>query len=79
MIFGVFVYDVLIFLIPLILIILSFASGIYYFKGKKDPTISLKQLKKRKIIFFIILAITLVFVTFLLGLIALLFMAIAYM
>ena len=82
--FGILLYDILFFSIPIILIALFGISVYRYVSAKKQNkvapgTFSDDEIKKRKIMLIVLSVITAVLVAIVIGFIVLLFMAVAFM
>ena len=82
--FGILLYDILFFGIPIILIILFGISLYRYLSAKKQNkempgSFSDSEIKKRKVMLIILSAIAGVLSVIVIGFIGLLFMAVAYM
>ncbi len=82
--FEVIIFDVLFFAIPSVLILLFGISMYRYLSAKKQNkkvpgTFSPEEIQKRKIIFIILSVVTGIFLAVVIGFIALLFMAVAFM
>jgi len=82
--FGILLYDILFFSIPIILIALFGISVYRYVSAKKQNkvapgTFSDDEIKKRKIMLIVLSVITAVLAAIVIGFIVLLFMAVAFM
>ena len=82
--FGILLYDILFFSIPIILIALFGISVYRYVSAKKQNkvapgTFSDDEIKKRKIMLIVLSVITGVLAAIVIGFIVLLFMAVAFM
>ena len=82
--FGILLYDIIFFAIPIILIALFGISLYRYISEKKQNksvpgTFSNAEIKKRKIMLIVLSVIAGVLAVIVLGFIALLFMAVAFM
>ncbi len=82
--FGILVYDILFFTIPILLIVFLVISVKRYTSAKKknvaEPgTFSESEMKSRKAVMVIAIVMASVFLAVVLGLIVLLFMAVAFM
>ena len=82
--FGILLYDILFFSIPIILIALFGISVYRYVSAKKQNkaapgTFSDAEIKKRKIILIVLSVVTGVLAAIVIGFIVLLFMAVAFM
>ena len=82
--FGILLYDILFFSIPIILIALFGISVYRYVSAKKQNkvapgTFSDDEIKKRKIMLIVLSVITAVLAAIVIGFIALMFMAVAFM
>ena len=82
--FGIMLYDILFFGIPAIVLVL-FGICLYRYRSAKNQneeepgSVSVGELKKRKILLIITAAVTGVFALVAVGFVALLFMAVAFM
>ena len=81
---GILLYDILFFSIPIILIALFGISVFRYVSAKKQNkaapgTFSDDEIKKRKIMLIVLSVITAVLAAIVIGFIALMFMAVAFM
>ena len=82
--FGILLYDIFFFAIPIILIALFSVSLYRYISAKKQNkmapgTFSDAEIKKRKIMLIVLSVIAGVLATIVIGFIALMFMAVAFM
>ena len=82
--FGILLYDIFFFAIPIILIALFGVSLYRYISAKKQNkmapgTFSDAEIKKRKIMLFVLSVIAGVLAVIVVGFIALMFMAVAFM
>ena len=82
--FGIILYDVIFFAVPAILLVF-FAISLYrYISAKREneetpDTFSAEEIKKRKIILIVASIIAATLVAIVIGFIAMLFMAVAFM
>ncbi len=82
--FGIWMIDILFFVLPMILIV-SLGISIYQYvsakkKNAKEPdTFSFSEIKTRKIVMIILSILTGLFLTVVIGIIALMFLAVAFM
>ncbi len=82
--FGILIYDILFFAIPAGMLAFLGISGYRYISAKKKNaqtpgSISEREMKTRKTVFVITSAVAGVFLAVVLGFVALLFMAVAFM
>lgn len=82
--FGIFIYDVLFFAVPAIWLILFGISLYRYISAKKQNkqmpgTFSPAEIKKRKVFLIVMSVVAGMILAMVIGLIAMLFMAVAFM
>lgn len=82
--FGIFIYDVLFFAVPVIWLILFGISLYRYISAKKQNkqmpgTFSPGEIKKRKVFLIVMSIVAGMILAMVIGLIAMLFMAVAFM
>ena len=82
--FGIFIYDVLFFAVPVIWLILFGISLYRYISAKKQNkqmsgTFSPAEIKKRKVFLIVMSIVAGMILAMVIGLIAMLFMAVAFM
>lgn len=82
--FGIFLYDILFLVTPLVLIVFWGISLYRYLSAKKKNkqvpgTFLPEEIKNRKMIFIVLSVISAIFLAVVIGFIVLLFMAVAFM